>query len=83
VQIAWHTPPELAAEYRVDPAKIRALIESGELIAVNLAASTSSRPRYRISPAAKAAFEASRSAGPQPKITRCRRRRDPSVIEFF
>ena len=75
-------PPQVAERFGVDPHKILGWIRRGELRAVNVATSTGGRPRFRISPADLAIFEASRAAGPQPKITR-RRRKDPSVIEFF
>lgn len=80
---SYPTPPQLAKRYGVDPNKILGLIESGELVAINLATRGASRPRWRISPDAIAAFEAVRSSRPQPKVSRIRRKKDPSVIEFF
>jgi hypothetical protein len=77
------SPPEIARSRGVDAHKILAWIESGELKAVNLATSTSGRPRWKVSPADLAAFEASRSAGPQPKVSRVRRRKNPNIVEFF
>ena len=77
------TPPQVAERFAVDPAKVLTWIRSGELRALNAATKTGGRPRYRISPADMAVFEAARAAGPQPMATRCRRRKDPSVIEFF
>ena len=77
------TPPQLAKRYACDPAKIIGFIRRGELKAMNLATHTGGRPRYRISPSDLTAFEASRAAGPQPKVTRIRRKKDPSVIEYF
>jgi hypothetical protein len=76
------TPPEVAARYGVDANKVVAWIRSGQLRAINTATKAGGRPRYRISPAAVALFEAARTTVPQPKIA-CRRRRDPSVREFF
>ena len=77
------TPPTLARRFGVDVKKVIGWIRSGELRAVNLATTTSGRPRYRISPADLALFEAARSATPQPKISRIRRRKDPNYIEYF
>ena len=78
---AYLSPPEIARRFGVDPAKVIGWIRRGELRAVNVG-NGSSRPRYRISPADLAAFEAGRAAGP-PKITRVRRRQPQRVIEFF
>jgi len=76
------TPPAVARRFAVDPSKVLTWIRRGELRAVNVATHTGGRPRYRISPADLAVFEAARAAGPQPKITR-RRRKDAGVIQFF
>ena len=79
----YSTPPEIAELYRVDPNKILGWIRRGELRTVNVATSTGGRPRYRISPADLAAFEAARAAGPAPRVSRVRRRKDPQIVEFF
>ena len=79
----YMTPPQVAERYGVDPSKVLGWIRRGELRAVNVVANLGSRPRYRISPADLAAFEARRVAGPQPKATRQRRARTEGVIEFF
>jgi hypothetical protein len=76
------TPPQLAAEYGIDVKKVLAWIKTGELPAINVATDRNGRPRYAIDVADIAIFEASRSATPQPKITR-RRRRDTSIREYF
>ena len=76
------SPPEVARRYGVDPAKVLGWIRRGELRALNVATHTGGRPRYRISPADLAVFEAARAAGPAPKVTR-RRRKDAGVIQFF
>jgi hypothetical protein len=76
------TPPAVAKLYGVDAHKVLSWIRTGELKAMNVGDGTQ-RPRYRISPADLAAFEAARSAGPQPKVSRVRRHKNPNVIEFF
>ena len=76
------TPPQVAERYGVDSAKVICWIRNGEIRAVDVSTSTGGRPRYRINPVDLALFEASRAAGPQPRVTR-RRRKDPSVTEFF
>ena len=76
------TPPQIGEQYGVDPAKVLGWIRRGELRAMNVATTIGGRPRYRIAPADLAAFEAARSAGPTPRVSR-RRRTDPSVIQFF
>lgn len=42
------TPPQLARRWGVAPDKVNALINSGQLRAVNLAVKANGRPRYRI-----------------------------------
>ena len=76
------SPPEIAKRYGVDPHKIIQWIRRGELIAIDVSSTPGGRPRYRISPADLAIFEATRTAGPTPKAIR-RRRKDPSVTKFF
>jgi hypothetical protein len=77
------TPPELAAEYGIEPAKVLAWIKSGELRAVNIATKPTGRPRYRIDRADVLVFEQRRVAGPPAAKSGRRRRQDPGVIEFF
>ena len=77
------TPPELAREWGIDVAKVLTWIRRGELRAINAATDRNGRPRYLIDRADLALFEAARSAGPQPKISRVRRRKDPNYIEYF
>ncbi len=79
---SYLSPPQLAEHFGVDAKKIIGWIRAGELRAVNIATTTCGRPRWKISPSDLAAFESARAAGPQPRVTR-RRRKDPSVIQFF
>ena len=51
--------------------------------APSTSATAQPRPRYRVAESDLAAFLAARSAGPHPKISRVRRRRDPQIMEFF
>ena len=76
------SPPQVAQRLAVDAHRVLGWIRKGELHAVNVG-DGGQRPRYRISPDALAAFEASRSAGPTPKVSRIRRRREQHVEEFF
>jgi hypothetical protein len=76
------TPPELAKQWGIDPAKILAWIRAGELRAIDGATQRGGRPRFLIDEADIAAFEAARAV--QPPVARVRRRRGKSqVIEFF
>lgn len=77
------SPPEVAERFGVDAAKVLVWIRAGELRAIDAATRTGGRPRFRISPADLALFEAARAAGPTPRVTRCRRRKTPGIIEFF
>ena len=75
------SPPEIADQLGVDPAKVIGWIRRGELRAVNVG-NGPSRPHYRISPADLAVFEAARAV--QPPTPRLRRRRkDPISWSFF
>jgi len=77
------TPPEVARRWGVSPDKVIGWIRSGELRAIDVSAHPGiGRPRYRIDVLDLAAFESQRQVVVSPKRTR-RRRRDPSVIEFF
>jgi len=58
------TTAELARRWRCTPDKIRRLIETGELRAINTAISALGRPRWIIDRAAVAEFELRRSNGP-------------------
>ena len=76
------SPPAAAKLLKIDPSKILAWINRGELLAVNLAASTSGRPRWRIAPDDLQAF-LNRRASQSPKPTRRRRIKPAGVVEFF
>ena len=78
-----YTPPRLAKRWGVSPEKIVRWILAGELTAMNLAASVSGRPRYRITQDAVDAFERSRQVSPPLSIPRTKRRSLPTVTEFF
>ena len=73
-----YTPPQIAKRYAVNPDKVLAWIRSGELTAVNVATSSSGRPRWRITAAALAEIEGRRSSRPAAKPA-TRRRREPSL----
>jgi hypothetical protein len=65
------TVPELAEREHIGQSKLRAWIESGELLAVNLATRRGSRPRWHVSRESWDAFKLARSnAG----LARARRR---------
>ena len=76
------SPPQLAAQWGIDVAKVLTWIKAGELRAINAATTRTGRPRYLIDQADIATFEAGRAV--QPPAPRIRRRRvDPNVIQFF
>ncbi len=78
-----YTPPRLARRWLVKPEKVVAFIRGGHLKAINVASSTSGRPRWVITPEAVAAFEAARSAVSAEPVPRTRRRKAATTIEFF
>ncbi len=79
------TPPALAKLWGISPDKIVGFIKSGELRAIDISRNRGSvRPRYLIDQRDVEAFEQGRMViPPAPKATRRRRRRDPSVKEYF
>jgi len=60
----WHTVPDLAEQLGVSRHKVLAWIASGELSALNVAAATTSRPRWRISQDALDRFLSARQSRP-------------------
>ncbi len=76
------TVPEVAKQIRVAPGKVRTWIDSGELVAANVASAGSSRPIWRIAADDLAAFLQSRSAVRQSAPTVTRRKRSKAYREF-
>jgi len=81
----WLSPRQLAAERGVRVSKVCAWIVSGELLAVNHAATSCGRPRWRISRDAIEEFDRARSNRASLKPTQPPRgkRRAAEVVEFF
>ena len=81
----WLTPYQLARERSIRVGKVRAWIASGELAAVNHAATQNGRPRWRISRRALDEFDRARSNRVNLKLERSPRdtRRAVDVVEFF
>ena len=75
------TPPQVAEQLGVNASKILTWIRSGELTAINVAASLIGRPRWRISQADLAVFAQRRQAITPPKSRP--RRKTVGVIQFF
>lgn len=77
------TPAEVAATLRLGKVDgVYALIDSGQLPAVDVSRPGSRRPLWRISPAALDAFVRRRTAGP-PAPKPERRRKPARVTEYF
>ncbi|MCA9036350.1 MAG: helix-turn-helix domain-containing protein [Planctomycetaceae bacterium] len=78
------TPGELAERWGISPDKVLNWIRNGDLKAVNVAATMSGRPRFRISDEDIEDFQSRRQPIPPTKMPP-RRRRKPAgdVIEFF
>lgn len=75
------TPPFVARLFAVDPATVRAWLQSGELRGINVASRSCRRPRWRISPEALAEFERLRAA--VPKIEAKRKQKKQTGKEWF
>jgi hypothetical protein len=78
---AGFTVADLARRWRCSPDKIHGFLRRGELVGVNLAANTSARPQWRITPEAVEAFERRRTSAPPPK--QARRPRRASQVDYF
>ncbi len=76
------TPPQVAKSRGVNVRKILAAINSGQLIAVDWASPGSSRPAWRISPEALAAYESKRSNQPATQPARRKSRLPVSIPQF-
>jgi hypothetical protein len=74
---------DVAKRYRVSPDKVRTWIRSGELFAINTAASLCGKPRFVITPEALERFERSRQTftAPPPKVKR--QKKPPGWVDFF
>ncbi len=72
---------DLCRRWNVGPDKIYAFLRRGDLVGVNVAANTSARPQWRITPESVAAFEARRTSAPPSKPQR--RRRQSAAIDFY
>lgn len=80
------TVPQLAKLWGVSTHKVIHFIRSGELRAINLAASNRNRPRFSVDVADIEAFERSRTVIPDGGLSttqKLRRRAATSVKEFF
>lgn len=75
------TVPELARFLRIGPDKLRSLIASGELGAINTASTRCGRPRFIVLPHHLAEWERTRRAATPPKPAR--RRRKATTCDYY
>ncbi len=75
------TPPQIAERWCSGVGKVHGFIQSGELVAIDLATKRGGSPRYKIDIDDLEAFEQSRRVVPPAPKPR-RRRRDPSFKQF-
>jgi hypothetical protein len=71
---AGWTPRELARRWRISPDRVRSLVRSGQLPALNLATARCGKPRLVITAEAVAEFERTRQAAPPPAPVKRRKR---------
>ena len=76
------TAPEAARLLKIAPSKLRRLIESGELLASNVALREGGLPRWRLFERDLLDFLHRRQPQPSPRLNR-RRRRPSDIVEFI
>lgn len=76
------SPRAVAARYGVDAGKVRAWIRSGQLRAINVAATVGGKSRWRITAEDLATFEAARAAASSPRPSR-RRAKSGWTYKYF
>lgn len=74
---------DLAARLQVEPGRVLVWIRSGKLKAIDVSEGSGVRHRWRITPEALAAFEASRTAGPTIKVGRRRAKSGAWQFQYF
>lgn len=77
------SPPELAEQLGVGSAKILHWIQTGELVAINVATDRAGRPRWAIDPLEAARFKESRASSEAPKHARRRPTAQRTGREYF
>lgn len=78
-----YRPSEIASARGVDVDTVRRWIASGELPAIDCSTTRGGKPRWRVSGADLAVFDANRRSKTEAPMPRIRRRRDPAVREWF
>jgi excisionase family DNA binding protein len=79
-----YTPREAARVLRASPDKVRALIQSGHLAAINMATPGARKPRYVILPEHLAEFARSRRVVAMPATAPAtRRKRTTGGIDYY
>jgi excisionase family DNA binding protein len=76
-----YTTREVARLIRISPDRVRAMIASGELPAINTAAARCGRPRYVVLPEQLVAWVRQRAAAPPPRPARSRKR--TTVVDYY
>jgi hypothetical protein len=78
--LAGFTVADLCCRWRIGSDKIRALIRSGKLKAINTSMSDCGKPRFVVLPEEVARFETARSAAPAKPA---RRNRKSAVHDYY
>jgi hypothetical protein len=78
---AGYTVADLCRRWRIGADKVRGFLRRGELVGVNVAATLSGRPQWRITAASVERFERVRSSAPPPEAPR--RRRRLAMVDYY
>ena len=78
-----YKPTEISRARGIDVDVVRSWIATGQLPATDCSATPGGKPRWRIAAADLAAFDAARRSKAPPPLPRVRRRRDPTVRQWF
>jgi len=78
-----HGIKDLCERFHVAEHTVLGWIKHGELQAINVARRPGTRPKWRVTEEALAAFELARTATPPPERARRRKQSTGSVLEFI
>ena len=80
---AGYTVLDLAARWRIGGDRIRAMIQRGELAALNVSPSKAGKPRFVVTAEEVERWEARHRVAEPRRLRAPRRKRPPAMIDFY